>query len=642
VPVAVLIGLIVTTAPAATAANTPPPLKLTGTVQTIIREQPRDRPDVAGAKSNDTTKVLRVGSKFVPLTDGSLANTKDGATVSAKVAPASGGSASVLSATTVSAPVAAAISPVHHIYVALVLPTGVPADSSITDATARAMVSQVSAYWSSQTGGQVSFDTVQVQAYPSAHACGSPSSTYDMWTEAQARLSYTPGPGKHLVLVAPNGADASPYNCDYGLGSVGAVEASGNEVFVSGLDQSLLAHELGHNLGLYHSNALRCTGTQDMPALASLFPGCTAKAYDDLFDVMGYSGATYGEGNLNAVHLDGMNLLPGAVLKIPANSGVTTARITPLSTTTANRTLKITDPSGASYFVEYRTDSGRDAVAGVNPFRPSWGVRVLRDDPAHSASGGSYELDSTPTSLANDYNRSIPVGGTFTSASRRLTVTVTAADATGATLSVNNGPVAVPTPFTPAVPFRATMSIPVRASVGTAITAATRVTDQYGNATPSWIVTLQKMQRGTTTWRSVAALRTSATGAAAYRFLNGVSGTYRWVTAAAVGAPSRVSPSVAVTSTARVAARRPVTSMSRGRYLSVSGSVSSVPTRVVYIQYRFRGGVWHTGPRATVRGTAVGGRILINTRNTVYTRFYIRTATSYVGSVSGYFGTAVR
>ena len=538
---------------------------------------------------------------------------------------------------------AAAVSPVHHIYVALVLPVGVPADPSITDASARAMVNQVSQYWSSQTGGLVSFDTVQVlPAYRSAYACGQANSTYNMWTEARTAMPAAFGLGKHLVLVAPSGADGSPYNCDYGLGTIGAVEASGNEVFVSGLDQSLLAHELGHNLGLYHSNALRCSGTQDMPAVASLFPGCAANAYDDLFDVMGYSGATYGEGNLNAVHLDGMNLLPGAVLKIPANSGVTTARITPLSTTADNRTLKITDPSGANYFVEYRTNSGRDAVASINPYHPSWGVRVLRDDPAEGPSAGSYELDATPTSLLNDYNRSIPVGATFTAASRRLTIKVTAADATGATLSITNGPVAVPTPPAPAVPFKVTLSIPIRASVGTAITAATRVTDQYGKAKASWIVTLQKMQRGTSTWRSVKSLRTSATGATAYRFLNGVSGKYRWVSAAAIGAPSKVSPSVAVTSTARVAARRPATLLTHGRYLSVYGSVSSVPTRVVYIQYRFRGGVWHTGPRAAIRGTTVSGRILINTRTTVFTRLYIRTATSYIGSVSGYYATAVR
>jgi len=78
--------------------------------------------------------------------------------------------------------------------------------------------------------------------------------------------------------------------------------------------------------------------------------------------------------------------------------------------------------------------------------------------------------------------------------------------------------------------------------VGTAITALTTVTDQYGVAKANWTVTLQKMQSGTSTWKPVKSLTTTATGAASYRFANGPSGYYRWVTAAVTGAPSKVSP----------------------------------------------------------------------------------------------------
>jgi hypothetical protein len=613
-PAWVLIGLFITTAPAATAANTPAPQRITGTVQTVIREQRSGQP----ANANDTLKVVRVGTRLIPLTDGSLPTTKDGATVSVTVAPATDGTKRVLSASTISASVAAAISPTpQHVFVGLVLPLSLAADASITVASARAMVAKVSGYWSSQTGGQVSFDTAQVLAYHSAYRCGS---TYSMWD--------------HLVLVAPGGADN--HGCDYGLSTIGAVEATGNEVFVSGLDQSLLAHELGHNLGLYHANSLRCRGSQDLPRVGLLFPGCQANAYDDLFDVMGYSGTNYGEGSLNAVHLDGMHLLPHAVRKIPANSGVTTVRITPLSTTTDNRTLKITDPGGANYFVEYRTNSGRDAVAGRNPWHPSWGVRVLRDDPNAPPSAGSYELDATPTSLGmSDYNRSIPVGGTFTVASKKVTIKLNEEDASGATLTIADW-------AAPIVPFKTTLSIPTMAWVGTAITAATRVTDLHGRARANQMVTLQKVQRGTSTWKSVKSLRTTSTGTASYRFADGVSGYYRWITLPATGAPSTFSPSVAVTSIARVIEKRPAASMTHSTYLVVYGSVSSVPAPVVYIQYRYLGGIWHTGPRATVRGTAVSGRIFMNVKTTAFTRVYIRTATSYVGSMFGGYATIVR
>jgi hypothetical protein len=657
IPVAVVVGLAVPAVPASTAARTLTPQRLTGTVQTIIVEPPRDGvaagnpnstgPTTSGPSStvpnstvpkdiqsndtgkNDTVKVLLSGTSVVPLADGSLPATKDGATVSVTVVPAADGTKQVLSATTIAAPAAVAAPTAHRLYIALVVPAGVTS-STPTAASARATVARVSRYWSDQTGARVSFVTSQVLAYRSAYTC---ADFYGLWAEGLGRMPQASGPGRHLVVVVPGSAQAR--GCPYGLGTVGAVGAEDNLVLVAGLNQSLLAHELGHNLGLYHSNSLRCAGTQDRPMLYRRFPGCQARGYDDLFDVMGFSGATYGEGNLNAVHLDGMRLLPGAVRRIPAGSGVTTARITPLSTTTSSRTLKITDASGARYFVEYRTGSGRDAVAGVNPYRPAWGVRVLREDPKAPASGGSYELDATPTAQTRDYNRSIPVGGVFTAASRRLTLKVTAADRTGATLTIASWTAAV-------VPWTATQSVQSKAWVGAAVTASTRVSDAHGLAVAGWPVTLQKRERRATTWKPVRTLMTSSTGAASYRFASGLSGYYRWVTAPRARTPVRVSRAVALTAAARVVAKAPASSMRHGRYLTVSGQVSRVPSPIVDIQYRYRGGGWQTGPRARVRGTTVSGRIVLNARKTAYTRLHVWPAVSYAGSLSSPHATNVR
>jgi hypothetical protein len=324
-PCAVAVALCVPALTATTAASTPTSETITGVVQTIIREHPRGPAIAPGsvtdrstAKANDTSTVLRVGATIVPLTDGSLPMTRDGTTVSVTVVPGAAGTKRVLAATTISAPADEAIPSTHEVYVALVRPVGIPADPSLTSTSVRAMVARVSRYWSDQTGDQVTFTTSRVESYRSVHGCSDPyADTLDMWNEALVRMPEADGPGKHLVLIAPEGADA--FGCYYGLGSIGAVEADGNVVFVSGLNQSLLAHELGHNLGLYHANSLRCRGTQDMPLVNLGFPGCRENAYDDIFDVMGYSGPYYGEGNLNAVHLDAMNLLPNAVRKIQAN-----------------------------------------------------------------------------------------------------------------------------------------------------------------------------------------------------------------------------------------------------------------------------------------------------------------------------------
>lgn len=658
IPLAAVVSLLVPAA-AATAAGIPAPStetsstpkaqKLTGVVQTVIREpgpgrdstgnDSRTHATIGRNDATDTSKVLRVGTKTVPLTDGSLPTTPDGTTVAVTVVPSSSeageGQSQVVAASTIAAPTEAAVAPTHQVYVALVLPAGLAADASLTDAASRAMITRVSSYWSSQTGARVSFATARVlPTYRSAFACsGSSSDAYNMWNEALRRMPEADGPGKHLVLVAPNGADAN--SCAYGLGTIGAVEASGNKVFVSGLNQSLLAHELGHNLGLHHSNALRCTGSQDRPFVAPAFPGCQANPYDDLFDVMGYSGTHYGEGNLNAVHIDGMNLQPNAVRRIPAGSGVTSARITPLSTTTNYRTVKVVDSSGINYFVEYRTNTGRDMAAGLTYFRPAWGVRVLRDDPTAPRSAGSYELDATPTSLiSDDYQRVIPVGGTFTSATGKLTIKVLSQDASGASLSITNRAAST-------VPYTVTATMPTRALVGASVVAATKVTDPYGSAVADWPVTLHRMASGTTTWQPVKSVLTTSAGMASHQFVNGQSATYRWVSSPRIGASTRLSPSVVVSSVARVVENRPAGSMPHGRYLSVSGSVSSLPLPVVYIQYRHPGGQWLTGPRAVVTGTAVSGRILLRTWATTYTRLYVAGTASYLGSFSGYYVTTV-
>jgi hypothetical protein len=542
IPGAVILGLFVQAMPSATATTAPLAQKITGVVETVVREPSPGQRTVIGqlAAMKSTTKALRVGTKLVPLTVDSLSTTKDGATVSVSVVPSSDGQKRVVSASMISAPVASAVSPIHQVYLALVLPTGIAPDPTITDASARAMVTKASQFWSSQTGGKVSFNTARVLApYHSAYAC---EDTYSMWNEAMALMPEASGAGKHLIVVAPTGAAG----CAYGLGTVGGIQASGNEVFVSGLNQSLMSHELGHNLGLNHSNSLRCTGAQDKPRVGLLFPGCTPQEYNDLFDVMGYSGTNFGEGNLNAVHLDGMNLLPGAVRKILSNSGVTTIKIPPLSTAlttaTINRTLKITDPNGSRYYVQYRTRSGRDRAGALTGYSPAWGVQLLRDNPSVPASSGSYELDATPTSLSfDDYNRSLRVGQTFTAASKKVSIKVVSQDSTGATLIISNWSSAI-------VPYRATLALPTQAPVGSAITATTKVTDLHGRSVGNWAVTLQKLPRGATSWMLVKTLRTTSVGVASYRFANGASGYYRWVTSGAAGAPTRVSPAVAVIS----------------------------------------------------------------------------------------------
>ena len=62
-------------------------------MQTVIREQP---PGLHHGGGDQTSTVLRVGTRVVPLTDGSLPDAESGDRVTAALVPAAGGARRVL------------------------------------------------------------------------------------------------------------------------------------------------------------------------------------------------------------------------------------------------------------------------------------------------------------------------------------------------------------------------------------------------------------------------------------------------------------------------------------------------------------------------------------------------------------------
>jgi chitodextrinase len=80
----------------------------------------------------------------------------------------------------------------------------------------------------------------------------------------------------HVLYVLPNSAE-----CDWG----GLGELPGTRTWTNGyLNTSVIAHELGHNLGAHHASSYSCTSGG---AAVTLSPTCTSSEYGDPFDVMG-------------------------------------------------------------------------------------------------------------------------------------------------------------------------------------------------------------------------------------------------------------------------------------------------------------------------------------------------------------------
>lgn len=366
--------------------------------------------------------------------------------------------------TVVAAPVVGAVTPAtHQLTIAIVTPSGV-SGTVPTEAQVRAQAASVDQYWSEQSGGAVRFGVGSVTTMSLAAGC---SDYWGMWQEAARRTGFRSGADQHLVMVLPRSATNS--GCSYGLGSIGSSPNSGGYVYVSDTNWPVLAHELGHNLGLAHAERLLCSGAADANLGALAAASCQIKDYGDPWDVMAAS-APNNAGSLSAPQAYRTGLLPASAVK-QVTSGSATVTLNAVSSLTGTRAARVVDPaSGVAYFVEYRARSGRDYLL----YAPmAGGVRILREDTnASGAAKPSLALDATPTGSGSDYAWGLGVGGTFTSYGGGVRVRVSAQTDSTATVTVStdtsttSAPSPTPTPKPTSTPSAPT-TVDLNATTGT-------------------------------------------------------------------------------------------------------------------------------------------------------------------------------
>jgi putative cell wall-binding protein len=375
--------------------------------------------------------------------------------------------------------IGAMVSSDHTADIAIVAPNGSSGSTTfISSAEATSVVKQAGAYWKTQTNNQVNSMTVNttIPKYKSNKTC---SDLHGIWDEAAQKFGhldksyYLYEGSHHLIVIVPAGCGGT------GFGSMGAYgnpvnTANGGIVWMSstgGNNVDVLSHELGHNLGLNHSNTHKCP-TATMPegvlntATGAFSDNCVDQAYGDGYDVMASARAAYYNGvviynkkptALNATHKTILGTLSSGEVQnvtLPSTTtGIkTTASIASTGALSGLKNLKVTDPkTGQVYFVEYRGGKGMDGgslyeLGVLNQVGIDKGVRVTTT----RADGTSIVLLTPDDKSVDGRKQYLKAGQTLKTRSGGITILVNSITDTSASVSVTVGtlpkPVVAPTP----------------------------------------------------------------------------------------------------------------------------------------------------------------------------------------------------
>jgi hypothetical protein len=258
----------------------------------------------------------------------------------------------------------------------------------------------------------------------------------------------------------------------WGLGTVGG---NPSQAWVNGsLQLKVLAHEMGHNFGLYHAHSLDC-------GAASIGSSCVSSDYGDTVDMMGLESP----GHFTAFakeRLGWLNYGSSPPLTTVSSSG--TYFIEGFATSgTRPKGLKVLKSISSTgqrtwYYLEFRLGSGFDSFLAGNS---NISNGVLIHTGTEATPGSSYLLDMTP-GTDSWYDPALTVGASFTDPDAGVTITVRSVDATGAYVDVQVGSVVCVhnTPVTTVSP-----SATVWTTAGSSLQFTVSVANQDGSGCPS-------------------------------------------------------------------------------------------------------------------------------------------------------------
>jgi hypothetical protein len=305
-----------------------------------------------------------------------------------------------------------------------------------------ATVPSVAQYYQETTYGQIAlhgtvFGPVELPGAPGTSCSGQSNATgrYTWMAQAEQVAHITDSDFQHVVLALPAGVTA----CGLGGGVAGIAEVGGKYVWDNGdFSVRVLAHEIGHNLGLAHAGGLACSNAG---VAAPMGDACQAAGfeYQDPFDAMGSgdSGApTAAVRQMSMEHKLALHLLPASAVKVVGASG--SYHLAPMETLSGTaELLRIPKAGGGNYFVEYRQPLG---YFDANPTGIA-GVLIRTESPEIASSAGDPNADTAlidmhPGTQPDWDDAAMDVGQVFSDPLSAITIKDLGQDAAGATLQV--------------------------------------------------------------------------------------------------------------------------------------------------------------------------------------------------------------
>ncbi|MFT2751012.1 hypothetical protein ACMT9U_15655 [Clavibacter sp. Sh2036] len=270
---------------------------------------------------------------------------------------------------------------VEEVTAVLVAPHGITPDYTPADVARR--LSQVDAYYAHETNGRLHVHAASISGWqvpddPSVR-CDDFATINDF---AIQYSGFTPGPDKHLMAMVPD----SPSCEQFSSGSQGQGVNDGGYTFIDIDIPTALAHELGHNMSLFHASSVSCSDAWDYDERA-LPASCERVEYGNDADLMGQAHTLL---PFTAGSLDRLGLISHRV--VPTCGSARRITISTMSSGfDAQRIISWADPRdpSVSWFVQYRdiVDGQEYAKVDDSPYasedvRPS-GVQISRTDPLH-------------------------------------------------------------------------------------------------------------------------------------------------------------------------------------------------------------------------------------------------------------------